>query len=1391
MILIADLGEEIAAAGLFIGLLTPGSSSGTVEVNLDWFSDPITSLKNSGQRLSSLAALIDATLGPPTPNGPPVFTDAQWYAIPEPSNGQPTVFQIVISNPNDTSGQIGLGILYSVNVGAVTGTCYIYAPLFSYDPQNGATLIADSADDPMQIGLRLTSPSPFEVTGGSSGTVTFTAVDLEGSLFLNPSAYQQNPLPTFVQVKFENLTGTSKPDTYTTLAGLLDLDVEAWLLQVVIQSGAWLNQYVGNTTYTLGNVLEAMALLNRDYLFQAANFVNVAQMVALLTASTPDPVSAYVWSQLPADDQSVLSNSQSTSQEQIAALIDGLNKLIQAGASIYDDQRFTGVYISPYTATLLSQNPTGAALVELNRLLLDDVYQGALQENPYSLNLANLQGTPGQIALNLLFAALNALSLLEVPLINLPGGGIYITAVQNEDQSEDFGLRMVLNLPLNATQDPASTAPVVNLCLGTWLTGETSSYNWMQWSGGTAPSYAPGVSIFALHRDAQNNLSFNPSFQLISIGLNLSGPANKPLVNLNGYTFAGTDLRVFLYPGVPLAPPSQWNYGFALRLDNAGFPLSPGTGSGSGGNPVAQNLLSSGSGSGGSGADQQPVNPAFSAAIAYRSDSSLSPPFAAQLFDANGNPNGTIWLPIQRSFGPVSCQRIGVSANFSGPSITVLFDGGVTLGPLSVDLIALSIGIPLSAPLDLDQYSLGLQGMAVNYSSGPLTIEGGLDEDTTVSPTEYNGSLTIQAATWSIYAVGSYASLNGHPSLFVFARLGATIGGPPCFFVTGLCAGFGYNRSLQIPTQDQVPSFPLLSGISDPSTIGGSNPTPAQALASLSTWVPPAQGVNWFAAGIQFTSFELVQSNVVLAVIVTGDFEAAILGISRVKLPQVGSFQFAYVELGIEIVLHPSAGFFGVSAVITPNSFVIDPACHLTGGFAFYLWFAPPQDGSADHSGDFVITLGGYNSSFNKPAWYPDEKRLGFSWQISDQITMQGGAYFALTPSCVMGGGSLNLQFHDGDLRAWFIAQADFLFHWKPYFFQGSISVSIGASYKLDIGFCSFTVSVELGASLYLQGPPVSGSVTVDWYIISFTIPFGPSSSAPNPVIQWSDFSLMLPQNDSSSSPSPQRFAAMDATDPAPSLKNVCKLIASDGLSSTIADTQSNSGLRWLVRSDSFTFAAQTTFPLTEADGAETDSTSVKLYPQTTDPTPSVAVRPMAISSSSMASTMRVAVQDSGNEYQHLTQWSFTPVLGSVPAAMWGAPQSGGQPSSPSSDLVSGSFLGLSQLRPLPVVPYGPPEIPVGNLAFDPLDQNYSQFLPFPTGQNGIRVDANASSTSLATIASTIATDSVASTRTAVYAALLALGYAAGTDGVTSDIAANVNLNYADAPLLGAPWNNK
>ena len=58
----------------------------------------------------------------------------------------------------------------------------------------------------------------------------------------------------------------------------------------------------------------------------------------------------------------------------------------------------------------------------------------------------------------------------------------------------------------------------------------------------------------------------------------------------------------------------------------------------------------------------------------------------------------------------------------------------------------------------------------------------------------YSGAAMLQLPKIGIAALGSYARLNGSPSLFIYGVLDAALGGFPFFFIEGLAAGFGYNR---------------------------------------------------------------------------------------------------------------------------------------------------------------------------------------------------------------------------------------------------------------------------------------------------------------------------------------------------------------------------------------------------------------------------------------------------------------------------------------------------------------------------------------------------------------------------------------------------------------------
>ena len=81
---------------------------------------------------------------------------------------------------------------------------------------------------------------------------------------------------------------------------------------------------------------------------------------------------------------------------------------------------------------------------------------------------------------------------------------------------------------------------------------------------------------------------------------------------------------------------------------------------------------------------------------------------------------------------------------------------------------------------------------------------------------------------------------------------------------------------------------------------------------------------------------------------------------------------FAYLELQYKVKIVPEDGELAATAVLAPNSFIIDPACKLSGAFAFYSWF-----GDNPHSGEFVLTLGGYPTDFTPPRTLPQGATAG------------------------------------------------------------------------------------------------------------------------------------------------------------------------------------------------------------------------------------------------------------------------------------------------------------------------------------------------------------------------------------------------------------------------------
>ncbi|SHM65334.1 hypothetical protein SAMN05444266_109356 [Chitinophaga jiangningensis] len=739
------------------------------------------------------------------------------------------------------------------------------------------------------------------------------------------------------------------------------------------------------------------------------------------------------------------------------------------------------------------------------------------------------------------------------------------------------------------------------------------------------------------------------------------------------------------------------------------------------------------------------------------------------------DPSSVYTLQVQKNLGPIFIESIGI--NYASQVISCAISASMTVGPVNVTLNGFSFGSSIAAFSPV----FGLNGLGFSYQSSGLSISGGIVRVPDAQlPSgvilQFDGALVVQAEQWGLSALASYAQLStGLPSFFIFADVSAPLGGAPFFFVTGLMGGFGYNRSLAIPSFNQVAAFPLLA-IDAPQTgsamdvamntlqilegqVAGADGTKVQ-------WIVPQEGDYWVAAGISFTSFEIIQGELLVVAQFGNDLAFALLGLAWLSLPQGAAISdaFVYVELQMEAVLKPTDGYFTVAASITSNSFLLSNACHLTGGFAFSIWF-----GSNANAGQFVFTIGGYHPAFVIPSYYPNVARLGFNWQVSTDISITGASYFALTPGCGMAGGSLDALFQSGDVKAWFTAQADMLVTWNPFSFVADISIDIGASVRLNLLVCHKTITVSIGASLNLWGPPVGGIVKVHIVIVTVTISFGSDSAQNqnNEPLPWTTFAQLLP----------------DAAD-------VCKIVANTGLSQVLTQQSSDNTVLfakaaatgtttqlWAVRAAAFQFTTQSVVPassLTYNGNAITSGTNVD-------------IRPMNITGTTSVHDLTITPGSSTGTPIDITGWQLTPNYGSMAATLWGQPQTDSNnnfvqaPALPNADTIPNLITGFTVTVPPPV-----PGNSTGVVAITELMEEYIlEGIPqAPWNTNpvpGTVYEPVISTTTIADITGIATT--LSANRNALYALLSSNGIYQGSNDAMSQLAATAGNLYTATPM--------
>ncbi|GAA2143747.1 DUF6603 domain-containing protein [Actinomadura napierensis] len=719
--------------------------------------------------------------------------------------------------------------------------------------------------------------------------------------------------------------------------------------------------------------------------------------------------------------------------------------------------------------------------------------------------------------------------------------------------------------------------------------------------------------------------------------------------------------------------------------------------------------------------------------------------------------DGTAWFTVQKAFGPITFERVGV--RYADGTLWFLLDASLAVGGLALTLQGASIGSPITG----FSPRFDLRGLGVAYANPPLTIGGGFAK---VTPTggatfQYDGAVVVTLPQWGVTAYGSYAEINGEPSMFVFLQVSGAFGGPPAFFVTGLAGGFGYNSSIRIPGPDEVISFPLVGGLSDPAALGGAKATPMQALASLTggakPWISPTLGQNWLAVGIRFSTFQLLDSTALLVVEFGNELTIALLGISTARFPKsTAQRPYAQIQLQLRALLRPDDGFFALTAGLTRNSYLLDPACLLTGGFAFYVWF-----GRHAQAGDFVVVLGGYHPNFVPPPHYPVVAPLGFSWSLDKTVSISGSVYFALTPAAVMAGGALAVRYSDGNLRAWFTAHADLIMLWSPFHFSVRVGVSVGVEYTVNLLFTRKTLHLEAGADLQLAGPPTGGTATIRLWVVSFTVSFGARPASDPQPLDWTGFQALLPPAADATTFTAAAGLAAQQTDNA-------ALAAATPVTTAGAPAPAP----WQARPDGFAFSIRSAVPSTRLFIGQSTQTPVQSGAK-------VDIRPMRRTGLTVDQRMWITV--GGAEIDLAAAgWQVTATTANLPKALWGTGDGKGVPAG-RDQLVTGRLTGLSVRAPAPQQGWTAGPIAVAAaLGIDPVLP--AGVLPV-TGRAGATGDVPVLGDTVATITDQIAAVGAAR-RDELFTALSQLGLAPATNGPLTRFAAQTEVLFTDQPLL-------
>ena len=654
----------------------------------------------------------------------------------------------------------------------------------------------------------------------------------------------------------------------------------------------------------------------------------------------------------------------------------------------------------------------------------------------------------------------------------------------------------------------------------------------------------------------------------------------------------------------------------------------------------------------------------------------------------------TARTPINKKFGPITLLGLGLGFDLGTSTLSLALDGSLELGPLGFTVIGLELsfrfenGATLQNPRPIKPM-VSLSGLGATFERDPVILAGLFERGMMPNgDVYYQGAASVGFAPYVFRAAGYYGEnsentkkedritqrelsledfnfiLLEEKKKFQSFLVYCTLEGPLMTIgyaeIRGLTGGFGYNTSITMPTVDKVIDFPFL-------TVPKSNDTEgAQSQLMSSGWFKVQKGSYWAAAGLTLLAFQMLAVSAVVVVEWNPGIKLGLFGVATAEMPRQAKFKFARVQLALAATIDFDAGILRVDGQLTPASFILDPQCHLTGGFALYAWFG---NGDPAMQGSWVFSIGGYHPRFIAPAQFPIPPRLGISWSFDKYINISGEAYFAITPKVCMGGGRLHVTLSLGSLYAYFNAYADFMIQYRPFHFETEGGLNVGVQYTLDLWLVSINIAIDIAARLYLEGPPIRGTVHVDFWVFGFDVNFGTKEIASKTDLSLSEFYDLVLQADTKQ---PASIPTLDfdcqeqaaETSLAPHILSCTSGIIADNARSAPAAND-----KWRVRGAIFAFTVSCKFVFDEYEvRTVVAGQPVHLHAPPCPGKGSIYARPMGLRNAMFSSKVTITVTRLQSPLDTATddvEESAIPVwtevkhsLASLPTALWGKGES-------------------------------------------------------------------------------------------------------------------------------------